>query len=405
MRILAIHSKGIVAGGADGVYVYGTRLLAERGHTLAWLTAGPCEVATELGHPLFALPDPQQGSRIQHLVRLAEGYVYSHQARRLARRAVEEFRPDIASIHNIRHTLSPSILPVLREHGVPVVQTLHDYRQICPINSFYSGSQVCEACKGRRYYHCVRRRCARGRSFVKSAVFCLGSYAADYVYHYDDLIAAYVAPGEFLRQKMIEYGYAPTKITTLHNAYFGHVASPRDLPRTHVLYVGRLAREKGIDLLVRATAGLEVPVVVAGDGPERARLESLADEVEAHNVRFVGFQPPGVVADLYNRALVKVLPSRWYENGPLVILEAYAQATPVVGADVGAIPEFIEENRTGVLFRANDADDLRAVLKRCLADRDRLAQMGQTARQRVIAEHSPERYVQGLESILESVLT
>ncbi|MFX1410559.1 MAG: glycosyltransferase [Promethearchaeota archaeon] len=379
-------------------------MLAERGHQVAWLTTSPCDTATELGQPLFALPGFWEANRLKRQFRNVEGLIYSRGARTLTEQAVETFRPDVAHIHTIRFTLSPSILPVLKKHGVPVVQTLHDYRLICPVNSFLSGFQVCEACKGKRYYNCARRRCARGRSLVKSAVFSLSAYVADYLYRYDNLITAYIAPGAFLRRKMIEYGYAPAKITTVHNAYFGHADSPRDLPRTHILYVGRLAHEKGIDLLVRAAAGLEVPVVIAGDGPERARLESLADEVGARNVRFVGFQPQEVIADLYSRALVAILPSRWYENGPLVILEAYAQATPVVGADIGAIPEFVEEGQTGLLFRANDADDLRAVLQRCLADREKLAQMGQKARQRVITTYSPEQYVQSLESILESVL-
>jgi glycosyltransferase involved in cell wall biosynthesis len=232
----------------------------------------------------------------------------------------------------------------------------------------------------------------------------LSGYAADYLYHYDDLVATYIAPGEFLRQKMIEFGYAATKIITLPNAYFGYPMTPQESPRTHVLYVGRLAREKGIDLLIEAAVGLDTPVIVAGDGPERDSLESLADAMGAHNVRFVGFQPPEAIADLYNRAIATVLPSRWYENGPLVILESYARATPVIGANIGAIPEFVQPGETGFLFRAGDAQDLREVLLECAADRKRLAQMGRAARDRVVAKYSPERYVQSLENVLESAI-
>jgi glycosyltransferase involved in cell wall biosynthesis len=149
---------------------------------------------------------------------------------------------------------------------------------------------------------------------------------------------------------------------------------------------------------------LEAEVVIAGDGPERAALESLADELGARNIQFIGFQPPEVIGDLYNRALLTVVPSRWYENGPLVILESYDKATPVIGADIGAIPDFVQEGQTGFLFRANDADDLHAVLQSCLADREKLLQMGQRAKRHVAEDYSPKRYVKRLETILESVL-
>lgn len=405
MRILAVHSRGEVAGGSDGVYVHGTRLLAERGHEVAWLTAGSCDTAVELGHLLFSFPGFWSSSGLRRQVELAEGIVYSHRARKLTERAVEVFRPDVAHIHILRHTLSPSVLLALREYGVPVVQTLHDYRLICPVNSFLSDGRVCEACRGGRYCNCIRQRCARGRSLVKSVFFSLSAYVADHCYHHDDLVTAYIAPSEFLRQKMIAFGYEPGKIVTLHNAYFGQAAPPRDLPREHVLYVGRLAQEKGLDLLIEAAVGLDAPVVIAGDGPERAALEELAGALGARNVRFVGFQPSEAVADLYNRALVTVLPSRWYENGPLVILESYVKGTPVVGADIGAVPEFVEEGHTGRLFRAGDAKDLRAVLQRCLDDQAALVRMGEAARRHVAVAYSPEKYVQRLEAVLEGALS
>lgn len=405
MRILGVHAIGEMRGGADGVYLHGNRLLHQRGHALAWLHSGPSPIAEALDTPIFRLPAPSQANFLQRQTGIVAGLLYSRQAARLARQAVTTFRPDVVHIHNIRGVLSPAILPVFRRHGIPVVQTLHDYALVCPVNSFLSHGQVCEACKGRRYYQCGWKNCARsGR--LASMIMGLSSYVADYGYRYDSLIRHYIAPGEFLRRKMIEFGYDPAKITTLNNAFFSSAKQQpaEEAPRTGLLFAGRLAHEKGVDLLIRAAAGLSAPVWIAGDGPARPELESLARQVGANNAIFLGFQQPVAVQTLLAQSHALVFPSRWYENGPLVILESYANGTPVIGANIGAIPEFIEEGETGYLFEANNADSLRQVLQQALADPEALQRMGSHARRLVQERYSPEQYVIKLEKILESVL-
>ena len=200
---------------------------------------------------------------------------------------------------------------------------------------------------------------------------------------------------------MVEHGYAGQKISVLPNAYFGSLPGSSGARREHVLFAGRLSSEKGVDLLVRAAVGLGAPVLIAGDGPERARLQALAEQVGAQNVRFLGFLNGADLAQLYQTALLTVLPSRWYENGPLVVLESFANATPLVGARIGAVPEFVTEGQTGSLFAANDSADLQRVLKTCLAQPDALARMGSTAFSYVSANFSPGAYLDGLESILQ----
>ena len=404
MRILTIHEQGRVRGGADAVYLHGTRLLAKQGHTIAWMNPGICEAATA-SEKVYSLSETSSLRSFKRNVRIAAGLIYLPEARRLARRAVQEFRPDVVHVHTIGGAFSPIVACVFADYGIPVVQTLHDYRLLCPVCSFLSGDEVCEACHGRHYYHCVMRRCARNRALLPSIILGLGAYISNYIYHYDKLINHYICPGEFLRQKMIAFGYASEKLTTLPNAYFGPSLAHREMTEPLILYVGRLSHEKGVDLLVKAARGLKTPVCIVGDGPARPDLEELADALGvADQVKFLGFQTFAQVQELYARAWVNVLPSRWYENGPLVVLEANAQGTPVVASAMGALPEFVEEGKTGCLFTANDAESLREVLQRCLARPDWLREMGENARQRVIQRYSPERYAQGLETILERVI-
>jgi glycosyltransferase involved in cell wall biosynthesis len=270
------------------------------------------------------------------------------------------------------------------------------------VNTFVSHGRVCEACRGRRYYRALLKRCRRG-SILGSAAYALGAYLNDYAYRYDRLVARYITPSDFLQQKMISFGYPAAKFVRLPNAAFDPPPALGDSPPQLLLYAGRLAAHKGVDLLVRAAAGLELPVVIAGDGPERGRLEALAESLPTGRVRFTGRLGRSELAGLYRLARLSVVPSRWFENGPLAVLEAYAQAVPVVGARIGALPEFIEEGRTGALFRPGDPDDLREVLRRCLADPKKLGEMGRTARERALSRYAPEIYAAGLERILTEV--
>lgn len=206
-----------------------------------------------------------------------------------------------------------------------------------------------------------------------------------------------------MRQKMLEFGYAGGKIQVLPNAYFGQTLDPGRARREHILFAGRLSSEKGADLLVRAAKNLDAKVIVAGDGPERGNLQALAQRLGANNLRFPGFLHANELERLYQTALVTVLPSRWYENCPLTLLESYANSTPVVGARIGAIPELIEDGKTGFLFTPNDADDLNKVLQYCITRAPLLRRMGITALSKVRAKYSPHAYLEGLESVLNNV--
>ncbi len=399
MRVLSIHSDGMVRGGAAAVYLHGSALLREKGHETALFHIGETEKAICGEMPAYTLPEFRYENSWKKPLALASGFLYSSQAHTLAKRALAEFQPDIVHLHILQGHLSPSVLLPFYKAKIPIIQTQHDYRQLCPATHFLSHGEVCEACKGKKYHQAIAKRCRKG-SLLRSSVAALGSYASDYMYQYDKMISAYIAPGEFLRQKMIGFGYAPEKITTLYNAYFGNIVAQTEIEREHILFVGRLSIEKGVDLLVRSAKDLGVPVHLAGDGPEREKLEKLAIEIGAENVRFLGFLNAEALRAQYRKALMMVLPSRWYENGPLVLLEAYANGTPVVGARIGAIPEFVEEGVTGYLFEPNNAEDLHQRLRNALSRRKNLRKMGEEARLMVADKFSPALYIEKLEEIL-----
>jgi glycosyltransferase involved in cell wall biosynthesis len=316
--------------------------------------------------------------------------VYSTEARRRLGSLLDRVRPDACHAHNIYHHLSPSILGLLHERGVPTVLTLHDLKIACPAYTMLSNGEVCERCRGGRIHNVLVHRCIKGSvalsaiAMVEAAVHAvLGSYRR---------VTRFVVPSRFYAAKLVEWGLAPERFTYVPNFVDAAACEPRYAPGNAFLYFGRLAPEKGLATLVRAAALADVPVVLAGTGPESERLERLATACGAR-VRFAGYLGGSALHEVIRDARAVVLPSEWYENAPLSVLEAYAFGKPVLGARIGGIPELIREGETGATFASGDVNDLAARLREyaTLPDAEVAAQ-GAAARAYVAEEFSLARY-------------
>jgi glycosyltransferase involved in cell wall biosynthesis len=324
---------------------------------------------------------------------------WSPAARRGIAGAVDAFRPDVVHLHNIYHHLSPSVLVPLRKRCVPAVMTLHDYKLACPTYLFLDKGQVCEACLGGHFHQAVRRRCKDGRllaSTLMASELALHTRLRAY-----DWIARLICPSRFMHAKMTAAGVYPDRLRLLHS--FVDVvepARPRDA-NGPVVYASRLWPEKGVDVLVEAAARLPagLRVEIAGDGPERQRLEALAAARAPGRVSFHGRLSKPAVANIMSSASVVVAPSRCYENQPLMVLEAFAAGIPVVGSDLGGISELVAPGLTGALAPPNDPVALaRAIIEVC-SDSKRNLSLGRAARDLVRAEYSRAAHLAGLESL------
>src|SRR5579872_2888450 len=277
---------------------------------------------------------------------------------------VDDFRPDVVHLHNIYHQLSPSILRPLRSRRLASVMTLHDYKLACPTYQFLDKGQICEACLGGHFSQAVRRRC-EGGSLAASTMAAtelalhtrLGAYAP---------LGLLICPSRFMESKMRAAGVFPERLR--HIPHFAWPRPPAGDPSGGVLFAGRLAPEKGVDVLVEAVGRLDgARLDIAGDGPERPRLEHLADSVAPGRVTFHGLLPKERVDALLGAAPVVVLPARWYENQPMVILEALSAGVPVVASDLGGASELIEPGVDGDLVPHSDPAALAAALGPLLA--------------------------------------
>ena len=322
---------------------------------------------------------------------------YSRSAEAGMEAVLHDFRPDAVHLHNIYHQLSPSVLRPLARHGVPAVMTLHDYKLACPNYQFLNHGVICEACLGGAFLHATMRRCKDG-SLAASILVTVEAYAHRIAGAYSP-IDRFIAPSRFLANKMAQARIFPDRLR--HVNHFVEIPSmpARTEPRSGFVYAGRLSPEKGVDVLVAAAGMVDgAKVDVLGDGPERPRLERLAAELAPGRVRFRGRVTKAEVQAAMRASLAAVVPSRWYENQPMAVLEAMACATPPIGTSLGGMPELVADGVTGFIIEPNAPAQLADAMRKLMADPDFAVAMGQEARAVVGAQFTPALH---LERIVE----
>lgn len=363
-RVLVVHNAYQHRGGEDTVVESEIALLRAHGHAVETYVRSNDEVAG------------------QSALSLAGQTLWSRRTLRDLDALIARFRPDVIHAHNTFPLISPALYWAAARAGVPVVQTLHNFRLMCLNALFLREGRVCEDCMGQMPWRGVARACYRGSRPASAAL------AGMLALHrglgtYRNKVARYVALNEFCRGKFIEGGLPAERVVVKPN--FVDFGAPVSGPRAGLLFVGRLSTEKGIATLGEAMRMLpDAGFRVAGDGPEAGLLDGVA------GVTRLGSQPGEAVRDEMGRALALVVPSIWYENFPRTIVEAFASGLPVIASRIGALADIVAEGNTGLLFEPGNARDLAAKLAWALAHPDQMAAMGRNARAQYEAEFSAE---------------
>lgn len=361
MRILTVHSRYQIRGGEDECREAEERLLREMNHSV--------EVYEENNERVAALGN----------VSMALRTVWSVEAYETVRRRLWSQPHDLVHVQNFFPLISPSVYYAAKAEAVPVVQTLHNYRLLCPNGLFYRDGHVCEDCLGKPVpWSGVLHSCYRGSRAASTAVATmLSTHRA--MGTWSNMVDVYIALTEFARQKFIEGGLPANKIVVKPN--FVHPDLGIGEGRGgYALFVGRLSPEKGLDTLLAAweRLGGKVPLKIVGDGPLASWVADTAKRLS--HVEWLGRKPLEEVYDLMGEAMLLIFPSNWYETFGRVAVEAFAKGTPAIAANIGAIGELIEHGRTGLHFRPGDSDDLAAKVEWALEHPGELAQMRQQAR-------------------------
>jgi glycosyltransferase involved in cell wall biosynthesis len=366
MKILVAHNAYQHRGGEDTVVEAEVALLRDYGHEVE----------------LYR----QHNDAIKQMSRTAAAVstIWSHRSAGEVDRVCERFQPDVIHVHNTFPLISPSLYWAAARRKVPVVQTLHNFRLLCPQAIFLRDGKVCEDCVGKLPWRSVARKCYRG-SALQSAVVTsmLATHRA--IGTYRERVTRYIALNAFARDKYIEGGL-PADLFRIKPNFVPSRVTPDWTMRRGGLYVGRLSSEKGLEVLADAARRLPQPdLEVIGSGP----LETLA--ADAFGDRYLGYRPLEDIMARMHTAQFLVVPSICYENSPRTIVEAFSCGLPVIASRLGALIDIVKDGVTGLLFKPGDAADLAEKIAWARANPEQMLRMGRAARAEYEANYTPQR--------------
>ena len=386
MKILVIHNFYQQSGGEDSVFAAEKELLLAHGHDVIEWTETNSYV-------------DQEAKFIA-----ARNAVWSVEMARKAEEVISQKRPDIVHVHNTWMVLSPSIYSAFQKNGIPVVQTLHNYRLLCPNALFFRDNKVCEDCMSFLIpLPGVLHKCYRESISQTSVVAAMLSYHR-LIGTWSKQIDFYIALSEFARTKFIQGGLPPEKLIVKPNFLPDSTVQPGVI-RNHVLYAGRLSPEKGIQTLGQAwreNSLSNIPLYIAGDGPESEIIVQLSSE--KNNVHYLGKLDRASLDGYITRARFVIIPSVCYENFPMSILDAFRLGVPVIASQLGSIVELVRDGETGLLFNPGDSADLTAKVNWLWGHPEESDRMGRAARLEYEQKYAPERNYQQLIEIYERAI-
>jgi glycosyltransferase involved in cell wall biosynthesis len=404
MRILFCNKYNYPFSGTEIYLFEAMELMRSRGHEVALFS-----MADSRGEPtpydrhFMPHTDFKQAGGWFHKARLAAHAIYSREARRRIRAMIADFRPDVAHVRNIYHHLSPSILWELKKQKVPVVYHLNDFKVLCASYNLVLRGEACEACKGGKFWHALQEKCYPGWGARTTLV--AEAYVHKWLGTYRKCVDCFLAPSQFVRDKFVEHGWDTAKFEVLPHFQPLKGIAERNAENAPLLYFGRLSPEKGVDDLLHAMQRLpSLRLVIAGDGPERGRLQQLAVELGLTNVEFAGNLRGAELEHAIANSRFTVLPSHAYETLGKTILESYAAARSVVATDWGSRRELVHVGQTGLLYRKGDVEELALAIQFLSSQPELAGKMGRAGREQVRQNYTPEAHYETLMGLYERLV-
>lgn len=373
MKILLVHNRYQIPGGEEVVFEQERELLERAGHKVVTYCRSNFEAESYGG--------------LKRLV-LVKNMAWSGETKETLGRVLRDETPDVVHVHNTFMMMSPAVFEACREAGVPVVQTLHNYRMFCPAANFVRDGKPCEECAEQSLWSGVMHGCYRdSRAATASVAWMLTTQRKREAWA--DL---YIALSEFSRQKFISHGVPAEKICVKPN-FVANDPGERTGEGQRAVAIGRLSEEKGLETLLRAWKQLpsSVPLSIVGDGPLSSDLQKMTGDLGLANVTFHGRLSRMDTLAILKTAKFLVVPSQCYENFPMGIVEAFACGVPVICSRLGAMQELVSDHHTGLHFNAGDATSLASKVAWAWAHNDEMQTMGKQARREYEAKYTAEK--------------
>jgi glycosyltransferase involved in cell wall biosynthesis len=416
MNILQINKFHYFRGGVETVYLNTARLLESHGHHPVFFSMHhpqnlPCEYSK------YFMPFVELDAHVKLIDKIKIGgrALYSFEARKLLSNLLDAYPVDIAHLHSICYHISPSILHELKKRKIPVVMTLHDNKMVCSSYYLQADGKACEGCHGGNYYMAIKNRCVKN-SYSKSMLAALEMYLHHRILDIYDKVDVFIASSLFLKNKLIEMGFKK-EIVYLQNfidtqkvkKFNEEVKDEKGPKKNYVIYVGRLAPEKGVFTLLDAAKLLShekrnIEIKLSGNGLIREMLQEKVNSEHINNIRFLGYIKYEDLCQEIEDSMAMVLPSECYESNPIAVLEAFALGKPVIGTRFGHLPELIRDTERGLIFEPGRPDDLSSKIGYMMDNPDKVAEMGKNARIFAEQELSAEKHYQELVEIYNEAI-
>ncbi len=401
MKIALVNNYYYLRGGSERVLFCDQAALSALGHEALPFSVRDGRNQKSAADDLFPVVSDPQRAGLLNKVRSAAGYVYAPAVGHAFGVFLDRFQPAIVHCHNIYGRLTTAVLDEARRRGIPTVLTAHDQKLVCPAYVALRRGRPCQLCIDGGYWRCLRWKCHK-KSLPGSLTYAVESYANRWLGKYET-VSRFLCPSNFLRESLIRSGVEPRRAVYHPNALPAAEYDPEFSAGDYILYAGRLSEEKGLRTLLRAVPRLPLPLRIAGAGPLE---EELRGEIVRRRlpVTLEGHRSGATLREMFRKAAFTVVPSEWFENASMAVLESFACGKPVLATAIGGNPELVVEGETGRLFPAGDADALADEARRLGSDRDALARMGRNARRLIEERFNQQRRTEDLIHIYQQAL-
>lgn len=406
MKILLVNKFHYLRGGSEKYYFELGNLLKENGNEVAYFSMQDEKNISTGDKEYFAEPiDLNNGSKLKAL-----DIIYSKANYKKMCEAIDDFKPDIIHLNNFQRQLSASIVKAAENKNVPMVFTAHDVQAICPeISMLDSNGNICEECLKGKYKNCIKKSCVHN-SRAKSMLGAIENQYYRKSKVYSEKISHIITPSEFYKTEFIKDGIDKEKITAIHNYIELEDYNVKNEDENYILYFGRLAKEKGILYLLNAISKARkeienIKLYIAGIGPEEEKIKEIISRNKLDkNVKLLGFLNHDKVKEYVSKSSIVVVPSIWYENCPYSVLETQAIGKPIIGSNLGGIPELVKDNENGLIYKYNDTDELSNKILELYKNDELKKKFSKNAKEYAKNEYNKENYYKEIMKIYKGVV-
>ena len=400
MKILMVNKYHYLKGGSEKYYFELAKLLKEKGHEIAFFSMKDQKnIKTDCKEYFVEAIDLNNGSKLK-----AIDVIYSRANEKKIEEALNDFKPDIVHLNNFQRQLSAAIINPIKKRNIPIVFTAHDMQAICPASAMLYKGKICEDCIEKGYICCIKKSCIKD-SKLKSLLGVIESnyYRKNKIYKKIDYI---ITPSEFIKKQLIKGKLEYNKIETIHNFVISKERIEKNEDDGYAFFFGRLSEEKGILNLIKAIKNIENgKLLIAGDGPERKNIDNYIEENKLQDkIQLLGYLNQEQIRNYIRKSKFIVVPSIWYENCPYSILETMEIGKPIIGSKIGGIPELIENNKNGFLYKYDDIDELERCMKKLFEDKELVDIQSEKSRELFEHNYSEEIYYNKIIEIYNSLI-